>query len=153
MNTMLSAGAASPLQGHSLFPNIFKYNKGHNDSINKSKQNKLKGTQWFTMKQFSQMHTLLIGNLWQFGIRVPWNLTSHVLWAPWSCLGPKFLYFLALQTCGVRGLLWQSTGWDCASIAGGSTPDLGTRIPQAVRSEKKTKFLMVGKNKKQTLLC
>ena len=97
MNTMLSAGAASPLQGHSLFPSIFKYNKGHNDSINKSKQNKLKGTQWFTMKQFSQMHTLLIGNLWQFGVRMQWNLTSCVLWAPWSCLGPKFLYFLALQ--------------------------------------------------------
>lgn len=71
MNTVLSAGAAPPLQGHSLFPNIFKYNKGHNDSINKSKQNKLKGTEQFTMKQFSQMHTLLIGNLWQFGIRVP----------------------------------------------------------------------------------
>ena len=153
MNTMLSAGAASPLQGHSLFPNIFKYNKGHNDSINKSKQNKLKGTQWFTMKQFSQMHTLLIGNLWQFGIRVPWNLTSHVLWAPWSCLGPKFLYFLALQTA-VLG--------DCSG-----SPMVETVLPlQGVQlliwelgshrlcgQKRKKKFLMVGKNKKQTLLC
>ena len=61
VNTVLSAGAAPTFQGHSLFPNIFKYNTGHNDSINKSKQNELKGTQPFRMQQLSQIHTPIIG--------------------------------------------------------------------------------------------
>lgn len=41
-NTMLRVKAAPTFQGCSLFPNIFKYNRGHSDSINKSNQNELK---------------------------------------------------------------------------------------------------------------
>lgn len=52
MNTVRTAVAAPIFQGQ-LFPSIFRYNKGRSDSISKSKQSELKGTQQFMMKQLS----------------------------------------------------------------------------------------------------
>lgn len=39
VHIVLRAVAAPTFQGHGFFSNIFRYNKGHRDPINKSKQN------------------------------------------------------------------------------------------------------------------
>lgn len=91
--TLLSVGAASIFWGYSLFPNILKYNKGHNDSINESNQNELK------VVSDEPIITNLYCNNWEFGIRMLWNLTLHVLWGLGSTelLDLSSCYFFAPQ--------------------------------------------------------
>lgn len=45
VNTCFVVGAVPTCQGYSLFPKLFEYNKGHNDSINEASKNKLKETE------------------------------------------------------------------------------------------------------------